>query len=113
MAMLLMSLPFSNLRSHLVRHHGLGRGSGAPRARIAGLKARIDPSGEHPGPDGKITRDDIYQAAFQSYHTKTPYGFNLQASWNTIDKLLALSPMRSNPSCCANILTPAGHPNGP
>ncbi len=56
-----------------------------------GLKVSIDTSGAHIGPDNKITSDDIYQAAFQSYHTETPNGFNLQISWNSIDKRLALA----------------------
>lgn len=56
-----------------------------------GLKAQIDTSGQHPGPDGKLVQDDIYQAAFQSYHTDTPNGYNLQISWNTKDKRLALA----------------------
>lgn len=56
-----------------------------------GLKAQIDTSAAHVGPDGKIISDDIYQAAFQSYHTDTPNGFNLQISWNTLDKRLALA----------------------
>ena len=56
-----------------------------------GLKVSIDTSGAHVGPDNKITSDDVYQAAFQSYHTETPNGFNLQISWNSIDKRLALA----------------------
>jgi catechol 2,3-dioxygenase-like lactoylglutathione lyase family enzyme len=56
-----------------------------------GLRAQIDTSSAHIGPDNKISQDDIYQAAFQSYHTDTPNGFNLQISWNTIDKRLALA----------------------
>jgi len=56
-----------------------------------GLLARIDTSSAHVGADGKIIPDDVYQAAFQSYHTETPNGFNLQISWNTIDKRLALA----------------------
>jgi catechol 2,3-dioxygenase-like lactoylglutathione lyase family enzyme len=56
-----------------------------------GLRAQIDTSSAHQGPDSKIGPDDIYQAAFQSYHTETPNGFNLQISWNTIDKRLALA----------------------
>jgi len=56
-----------------------------------GLRTQIDTSSAHLGPDNKITQDDIYQAAFQSYHTETPNGFNLQISWNTIDKRLALA----------------------
>ena len=45
----------------------------------------------HPGPDGKMVSDDIHQAAFQSYHTRTPNGYNLQISWMTRDKRLALA----------------------
>jgi len=56
-----------------------------------GLRAQIDTSSAHLGPNNKIDQDDIYQAAFQSYHTETPNGFNLQISWNTIDKRLALA----------------------
>jgi catechol 2,3-dioxygenase-like lactoylglutathione lyase family enzyme len=56
-----------------------------------GLSARIDTSSAHVGADGKVIADDVYQAAFQSYHTETPNGFNLQISWNTIDKRLALA----------------------
>jgi catechol 2,3-dioxygenase-like lactoylglutathione lyase family enzyme len=56
-----------------------------------GLRAQIDTSSAHVGPGNKINPDDIYQAAFQSYHTDTPNGFNLQISWNTIDKRLALA----------------------
>jgi catechol 2,3-dioxygenase-like lactoylglutathione lyase family enzyme len=62
---------------------------GALEAR--GLRAQIDTSSAHLGPDSKIIQDDIYQAAFQSYHTDSPNGFNLQISWNTIDKRLALA----------------------
>lgn len=46
-----------------------------------GLKASIDTS----------TRDDIHVAAFKSYHTTTPNGFNLQISYVTHDNRLALS----------------------
>ena len=56
-----------------------------------GLRAQIDTSSAHIGPGNKITQDNIYQAAFQSYHTDTPNGFNLQISWNTFDKRLALA----------------------
>jgi hypothetical protein len=48
-----------------------------------GLSARVDTSSAHLGPDGKYVADDIHQAAFQSYHTTTPNGFNLQLSWMT------------------------------
>lgn len=56
-----------------------------------GLSARTDTSSVHLGPDGKYVDDDIHQAAFQSYHTQTPNGFNLQISWMTKDKRLALA----------------------
>jgi catechol 2,3-dioxygenase-like lactoylglutathione lyase family enzyme len=46
-----------------------------------GLKAQIDTS----------TRDDIHVAAFKSYHTTTPNGFNLQISYVTHDNRLALA----------------------
>jgi catechol 2,3-dioxygenase-like lactoylglutathione lyase family enzyme len=46
-----------------------------------GLKAQVDTS----------TRDDIHVAAFKSYHTTTPNGFNLQISYVTHDNRLALA----------------------
>jgi len=46
-----------------------------------GLRARVDTS----------TRDDIHVAAFKSYHTSTPNGYNLQISYVTHDNRLALS----------------------
>ena len=45
-----------------------------------GLKARIDTS----------TKDDIHVAAFKSYHTTTPNGFDLQISYVTHANRLAL-----------------------
>ncbi len=45
-----------------------------------GLRARIDTS----------TKDDIHVAAFKSYHTTTPNGLDLQISYVTRDKRLAL-----------------------
>lgn len=45
-----------------------------------GLKAQIDTS----------TRDDIHVAAYKSYHTTTPNGFNLQISYVTRENRLAL-----------------------
>ncbi|MEA3139812.1 MAG: hypothetical protein QOK23_1981 [Gammaproteobacteria bacterium] len=56
-----------------------------------GLTAAPDTSSAHLGPDGKLVEDDIHQAAFQSYHTETPNGFDLQISWMTQDKRLALA----------------------
>ena len=76
-----------------------------------GLKAQIDTSAAHIGPDGKITQDDIYQAAFQSYHTDTPNGFNLQISWNTLDKRLALANA-VKPKALRKYQTPAQQPLG-
>jgi hypothetical protein len=55
------------------------------------LSVSVDTSSAHPGPDGKMVNDDIHQAAFQSYHTTTPNGYNLQISWMTRDKRLALA----------------------
>jgi catechol 2,3-dioxygenase-like lactoylglutathione lyase family enzyme len=45
-----------------------------------GLKARVDTS----------TRDEIHVAAFKSYHTTTPNGFDLQISYVNHDTRLAL-----------------------
>jgi catechol 2,3-dioxygenase-like lactoylglutathione lyase family enzyme len=55
------------------------------------LTVSVDTSSAHMGPDGKIVSDDIHQAAFQSYHTTTPNGYNLQISWMSKDKRLALA----------------------
>jgi catechol 2,3-dioxygenase-like lactoylglutathione lyase family enzyme len=46
-----------------------------------GLKARIDTS----------TKDDIHVAAFKSYHTTTPNGFDLQISYVMHENRLALA----------------------
>jgi len=46
-----------------------------------GLSATVDTS----------TRDDIHVAAFKSYHTRTPNGYNLQISYVTHENRLALS----------------------
>ena len=56
-----------------------------------GLPVSVDTSSAHPGPDGRMVSDDIHQAAFQSYHTRTPNGYNLQISGMTRDKRLALA----------------------
>jgi catechol 2,3-dioxygenase-like lactoylglutathione lyase family enzyme len=45
-----------------------------------GLRARVDTS----------TKDDIHVAAFKSYHTTTPNGFDLQISYVTRENRLAL-----------------------
>jgi hypothetical protein len=55
-----------------------------------GLKAQIDTSSRHLGPDGTYVPDDIHTAAFKSYHTTTPNGYNLQISYVTHDNRLAL-----------------------
>ena len=38
-----------------------------------------------------MVSDDIHKAAFKSYHTTTPNGYNLQISWMTRDNRLALA----------------------
>ena len=74
-----------------------GCGARLSHARAEGARDRTHRAA-HVGPDGKITQDDIYQAAFQSYHTDTPpNGFNLQISWNTLDKRLWRWPTRLSP----------------
>jgi catechol 2,3-dioxygenase-like lactoylglutathione lyase family enzyme len=55
-----------------------------------GLRAQIDTSNRHLGPDGTWVPDEIHTAAFKSYHTATPNGFNLQISYVTHDNRLAL-----------------------
>ena len=55
-----------------------------------GLRAQIDTSSRHLGPDGTYVPDDIHTAAFKSYHTATPDGFNLQISYVTHENRLAL-----------------------
>jgi catechol 2,3-dioxygenase-like lactoylglutathione lyase family enzyme len=77
-----------------------------------GLLALIDTSSAHLGSDGKNTPDDIYQAAFQSYHTETPNGFDLQISWNTVDKRLALANA-VKPKVLRKYKTPVQPPAGP
>ncbi|MBI1876139.1 MAG: VOC family protein [Acidobacteria bacterium] len=56
-----------------------------------GLRAQIDTSSRHLGPNGTYVPDDIHTAGFKSYHTATPNGFNLQISYVTHDNRLALS----------------------
>jgi catechol 2,3-dioxygenase-like lactoylglutathione lyase family enzyme len=56
-----------------------------------GLTASVDTSSAHPGPDGRMVPDDIHTAAFRSYHTRTPNGYNLQISWLTRETRLALA----------------------
>jgi len=55
-----------------------------------GLRAQIDTSSRHLGPDGTYVPDEIHTASFKSYHTATPNGFNLQISYVTKDNRLAL-----------------------
>jgi catechol 2,3-dioxygenase-like lactoylglutathione lyase family enzyme len=55
-----------------------------------GLRAQIDTSSRHLGPDGTYVPDEIHTAAFKSYHTATPNGYNLQISYVTRDNRLAL-----------------------
>src|SRR5580704_10175125 len=64
-----------------------------------GLRAQIDTSSRHLGPDGTYVPDEIHTAAFKSYHTATPNGFNLQISYVTKDNRLALpNAVRPKPS---------------
>ena len=56
-----------------------------------GLRAQIDTSSRHRGPDGNWVPDDIHTAEFKSYHTATPNGYNLQISYVTHDNRLALA----------------------
>jgi catechol 2,3-dioxygenase-like lactoylglutathione lyase family enzyme len=55
-----------------------------------GLRAQVDTSSRHRGPDGTYVPDDIHTAAFKSYHTATPNGYNLQISYVTHENRLAL-----------------------
>src|SRR5262249_4733987 len=61
-----------------------------------GLRAQIDTSSKHRAPDGTWVPDEIHTAAFKSYHTATPNGYNLQISYVTHDRRLAL-PNAVNP----------------
>jgi catechol 2,3-dioxygenase-like lactoylglutathione lyase family enzyme len=56
-----------------------------------GLRAQIDTSSKHKMPDGTWEADEIHTAAFKSYHTQTPNGYNLQISCVTHDNRLALA----------------------
>jgi catechol 2,3-dioxygenase-like lactoylglutathione lyase family enzyme len=56
-----------------------------------GLRAQVDTSSRHQAPDGTWVPDEIHTAAFKSYHTQTPNGYNLQISDVTHDGRLALS----------------------
>jgi catechol 2,3-dioxygenase-like lactoylglutathione lyase family enzyme len=56
-----------------------------------GLKAQIDTSSRHKDASGQWVPDEIHTAAFKSYHTDTPNGFNLQISYVTHDNRLALA----------------------
>jgi len=57
-----------------------------------GLRAQIDTS----------TGDEIHVAAFKSYHTSTPNGYNLQISYVTKDNRLALpNAVRPKPTAAA------------
>ena len=56
-----------------------------------GLRAQIDTSSRHRGADGTWVPDEIHTAAFKSYHTETPNGYNLQVSYVTRANRLALA----------------------
>ena len=55
-----------------------------------GVKAELEKRGLHAQVDTS-TIDDIHVAAFKSYHTTTPNGFNLQISYVTHDNRLTLA----------------------
>ena len=65
----------------------------AVRAEIEkrGLKLTVDTSSRHKNEKGEWVPDEIHTAAFRSYHTTTPNGYNLQISWNTHDTRLNLA----------------------
>lgn len=54
-----------------------------------GVKAQLEKRGLRARPDTS-THDEIHVAAFKSYHTFTPNGYNLQISFVTHDNRLAL-----------------------
>ncbi len=56
-----------------------------------GLKVTVDTSSRHKNEKGEWVPDEIHTAAFRSYHTTTPNGYNLQISWNTHDTRLNLA----------------------
>lgn len=56
-----------------------------------GLRAQIDTSSRHKNEKGEWVPDEIHTAAFKSYHTATPNGYNLQISYVTHDNRLALA----------------------
>jgi catechol 2,3-dioxygenase-like lactoylglutathione lyase family enzyme len=56
-----------------------------------GLRAQVDTSSRHRAPDGTWVPDEIHTAAFKSYHTQTPNGYNLQISYVTHANRLALA----------------------
>jgi catechol 2,3-dioxygenase-like lactoylglutathione lyase family enzyme len=56
-----------------------------------GLRAQIDTSSKHQLQDGTWEADEIHTAAFKSYHTQTPNGYNLQISAVTHDARLTLA----------------------
>ena len=63
------------------------REGGAREARTARADRHVEPA---LGPDGTYVPDEIHTAAFKSYHTATPNGYNLQISYVTHDNRLAL-----------------------
>jgi catechol 2,3-dioxygenase-like lactoylglutathione lyase family enzyme len=56
-----------------------------------GLRAQVDTSSRHKGPDGTWVPDEIHTAAYKSYHTQTPNGYNLQISYVTKANRLTLA----------------------
>jgi catechol 2,3-dioxygenase-like lactoylglutathione lyase family enzyme len=67
-----------------------------------GLSVQVDTSSKHwDAGTNRYVNDEIHTAAFRSYHTTTPNGFNLQISWMDIDKRQnlanAVRPKPANP----------------
>jgi hypothetical protein len=81
---------------------GFGKGRVARSARIDHISFRIEPRDtngvkaelEKRGLEARIdtaSHDDIHTAAYKSYHTTTPNGYNLQISYVTRDNRLTLA----------------------
>ena len=66
-------------------------GAARSSANLKSLRAQIDTSSRHQDATGNWVPDEIHTAAFKSYHTQTPNGYNLQISYVTKDIRLSLS----------------------
>jgi len=76
-----------------------------------GLRAQVDTSSRHRAPDGTWAPDEIHTAAFKSYHTQTPNGYNLQVSNVTKETRLTLSNA-VRPKSSGTRLTPEASSSG-